>query len=300
MPSTMTRTGSLATTAGERVLDSDQPTLPAAAVVRTADVAEVVDVAAVADAALSTPANAAAGARAGNPVPEPDVSAMFDEIAPIYDRLNTLMTLGADARWRRAAVDAAGLSSGSSVIDVACGTGKLAAALAERVGPFGRVLGVDLAPGMVVHGAQAFYDIVQLEFRIANALDLPISDGEFDAATIAFGLRNLADYESGFRELRRVVRPGGRVVCLELTTPRPRWWGRIFRFGFGRIAPLLGRIFKREAAYRYLPASLDGFPPPERLAATMRDAGLDHVTFRRMGLGTVALHMGIVPEPHSA
>jgi demethylmenaquinone methyltransferase/2-methoxy-6-polyprenyl-1,4-benzoquinol methylase len=235
--------------------------------------------------------------RTGNQVSERDVTAMFDEIAPVYDRLNSLMTLGADARWRRGAVEAAGLSSGAAVIDVACGTGKLAAALAEQVGPFGRVLAVDLSPGMIAHGVQSHYDLVQLEFRLGNALALPSGDGEFDAATIAFGLRNLADYSAGFRELRRVVKPGGRVVCLELTTPRPRWWGRLFRFTFGRVTPLLGRLFAREGAYRYLPASLEGFPEPEGLSSTMRDAGLEHVGYRRMGLGSVALHVGVVPKP---
>ena len=235
-------------------------------------------------------------ARLGNQVSEQDVTAMFDDIAPVYDRLNTLMTLGADARWRRRAVQATGLSSGAAVIDVACGTGKLAAALAEQVGPFGRVLAVDLSAGMIAHGAQANYDLVQLEFRLGNALALPAPDAEFDAATIAFGLRNLADYAAGFRELRRVVRPGGRIVCLELTTPRPRWWGRMFRFTFGHATPMLGRLFGREGAYRYLPASLEGFPEPDTLAATMREAGLEHVGYRRMGLGSVALHVGMVPK----
>ena len=280
MPSTMTRSVPLPVTGEDRPIHAAE-TPPVAAPSAGVEAQQ----ASVADAEV----------RSGNPVAEPDVSAMFDEIAPVYDRLNTIMTLGADAHWRAAAVDATAVSSGSSVIDVACGTGKLAAALAERVGPFGRVLGIDLAPSMIAHGAQAFYDIVQLEFRIGNALDLPVDDGEFDAATIAFGLRNLADYEAGFRELRRVVRPGGRVVCLELTTPRPRWWGRVFRIGFGRVAPLLGRAVKREAAYRYLPASLYGFPEPDGLVGTMRAAGLEQVAFRRMGLGTVALHTGIVP-----
>jgi demethylmenaquinone methyltransferase / 2-methoxy-6-polyprenyl-1,4-benzoquinol methylase len=234
--------------------------------------------------------------RAGNQVPEQDVTAMFDDIAPVYDRLNTLMTLGADARWRRQAVEATGLVSGAAVIDVACGTGKLAAALAERVGPFGRVLAIDLSPGMIAHGAQTNFDLVQLEFRIGNALALPAEDGEFDAATIAFGLRNLADYAAGFRELQRVVKDGGRIVCLELTTPRPRWWGRTFRFTFSHLAPLLGRLFARETAYRYLPASLEGFPEPERLAATMREVGIEHVAYRRMGLGSVAIHVGVVSK----
>jgi demethylmenaquinone methyltransferase / 2-methoxy-6-polyprenyl-1,4-benzoquinol methylase len=234
--------------------------------------------------------------RRGNPVPESSVTAMFDEIAPDYDKLNTLMTFGFDARWRRAAVDAAQVRSGGSAIDVASGTGKLALELAERIGPFGRVLAVDLSPGMIRRASVAFRDVVQLEFRVGNALALPAGDGEFDAATIGFGLRNLADYEAGFRELRRVVRPGGRVVCLELTTPRPRWWGRVFRASFHRLAPIAGRLLGHSGPYRYLPASLDGFPNPEQLAATMRSAGLVDVTYRRLGLGSVALHTGVVPE----
>jgi demethylmenaquinone methyltransferase/2-methoxy-6-polyprenyl-1,4-benzoquinol methylase len=200
-------------------------------------------------------------------VPEATVAAMFDEIAPVYDRVNTLMTFGADGRWRHVAVDAARLAPGGSVIDVACGTGKLAAELADRVGPFGRVLAVDLSPAMIARASTTYRDLVQLEFKLGNALRLPAADGEFDAATIAFGLRNLAAFEAGFRELRRVVRPGGIVVCLELTRP---------------------------SAYRYLPASLEGFPDAEELATTMRAAGLGQVAYRRLGLGAVALHTGVV------
>lgn len=222
--------------------------------------------------------------------------AMFDEIAPVYDRLNTLMTFGMDDRWRRAAVQAAGLADGGSVIDVASGTGKLAAALAEKVGPFGRVVAVDLSPAMVALGSAQFRDVVQLEFRVANALDLPVEESAFDAATIAFGLRNLADFEAAFRELRRVVRPGGRVVCLELTWPRPRWWARVFHASFRHGVPIAGRVFGHTSAYRYLPASLEGFPEADRLAALMRSAGLVDVRFRRLGLGSVALHTGTVPE----
>jgi len=242
------------------------------------------------------PATPSGGSRSGNPVPEASVAAMFDGIAPVYDRLNTLMTFGRDGRWRRRAVEAAGLEPGDSVLDAACGTGKLAAELADRVGPFGRVLAVDLSPGMVARGVESFADLVQLEFRVGNALALPAGNGEFDAATIGFGMRNLADFEAGFRELRRVVRPGGRVVCLELTTPRPAWWGRLFLGTFRRVAPLAGRILGRAAAYRYLPASLDGFPDAEHLSATMRAAGLTDIRVRRMGLRSVALHTGTVPR----
>jgi len=245
--------------------------------------------------AVQGDAAAPGSARTGNTVPSPAVTTMFDEIAPVYDRVNTLLTFGADGRWRRAAVRAAELGPGDAAIDVACGTGKLAAELAERVGPFGRVLGIDLSEPMIARGSEAFRDLVQLEFRCANALALPVADGQYDAATIAFGLRNLTDFEAGFRELRRVVRPGGRVVCLELTTPRPRWWGRAFLALFGRVAPLAGSLAGRAAAYRYLRSSLDGFPDPDSLSRTMQNAGLVDVSVRRLGLGSIALHVGVVP-----
>ena len=242
------------------------------------------------------PADGVSTSRSGNPVPEADVAAMFDDIAPVYDRMNTLMTLGFDGRWRRAALTATHLSSGDAVIDVACGTGKLAGALAERVGPFGRVLAVDLAPGMIAEARQQNPDLVQLEFTVGDALALPASDGAFDAATIAFGLRNLPNFEAAFRELARVVRPGGWVVCLELSVPRPRIWGRIYHSAFRRSAPLLGSLFGRREAYRYLPQSLEGFPNPDELVRTMIRAGLVEVSYRQLGLGAVALHRGRVPR----
>ena len=221
---------------------------------------------------------------------------MFDTIAPVYDRMNTLMTLGLVGRWRRAAVAATAVAPGDAVVDVACGTGKLAAALAERVGPFGRVLAIDLAPAMIGEASARHRDLVQLEFRVGDALALPVEDASFDAATIAFGLRNLADFEAGFRELARVVGPGGRVVCLELSLPRPRLWGRIYHGIFRRSAPLLGSLFGRRDAYRYLPTSLQGFPDPDELVRTMLRAGLTDVSYRRLALGAVALHRGRVPD----
>jgi demethylmenaquinone methyltransferase/2-methoxy-6-polyprenyl-1,4-benzoquinol methylase len=237
-----------------------------------------------------------ASSRTGNSVPGPAVAALFDEIAPVYDRMNSLMTLGRDAGWRRAAVAASAIGPADSVIDVACGTGKLAEALAERVGPFGRVLAIDFAPGMIAQARARHRDLVQLEFAVGDALVLPAHDAMFDAATIAFGLRNLADFEAGFRELARVVRPGGRVVCLELSVPRPRAWGRFYHGVFRRSAPLFGSLFGRGAAYRYLPSSLDGFPDPDELVRAMLEAGLTDVSYRRLALGAVALHQGRVPS----
>jgi len=139
-------------------------------------------------------------------------------------------------------------------------------------------------------------DLVQLEFTVADALALPSSEAVFDAATIAFGLRNLPNFEAAFRELARVVRPGGWVVCLELSVPRPRIWGRIYHGAFRRSAPLLGSLFGRREAYSYLPRSLEGFPNPDELVRTMIRAGLVEVSYRRLALGAVALHRGRVPR----
>jgi len=227
-------------------------------------------------------------------VPEADVAAMFDDIAPVYDRLNTLMTAGGDGRWRRAAVASTDLRPGDAAIDVACGTGKLTRALAERVGPSGRVVGVDLAPAMIDAAVSATTDLVQVEYVVANALALPFADRSFDAATIAFGLRNLADFEAGYRELARVVRPGGRVVCLELSVPRQKAWATAYLATFRRLAPLAAAAFGHGPTYRYLPTSLEGFPDADELARTMTRAGLRRVGYRRLGLGAVALHVGVV------
>jgi demethylmenaquinone methyltransferase / 2-methoxy-6-polyprenyl-1,4-benzoquinol methylase len=233
-------------------------------------------------------------ARSGNTVPEARVTGMFDAIAPVYDRVNTLMTAGLDGRWRRAAVKAARLSRGGRALDVACGTGKLTAALSRAVGSEGSVVGVDLSPVMLVEARWAFGDLPGVEFVLGNALALPVDDGTFDAATIAFGLRNLASFEDGFREMARAVRSGGQVVCLELSVPRYRFLGRFYAGVFRISAPTVGAIFRRRKAYSYLPNSLQDFPAAEEIAATMERAGLRDVRFKRLAFGAVALHVGTV------
>ena len=236
-------------------------------------------------------------ARAGNSVPEDRVTGMFDSIAPVYDRINTLMTGGLDERWRRAAVKAARLARGGRALDVACGTGKLTAALRRAVGPDGSVVGVDLSPLMLSEARRAIGDLAGVEFVLGNALALPVEDGSFDAATIAFGLRNLASFEDGFREMARAVRSGGRVVCLELSVPPSRLMGRFYEGAFRVTAPTMGAIFRRRAEYSYLPHSLDDFPTADEIVATMRRAGLRDVSFKRLAFGAVALHVGIVAGP---
>jgi demethylmenaquinone methyltransferase/2-methoxy-6-polyprenyl-1,4-benzoquinol methylase len=227
-------------------------------------------------------------------LPAVEVQAMFDRIAPRYDRLNRAMTLGLDGRWRRAAAAAADLAAGDRALDCCTGTGDLALALAERVTPSGAVVGVDFAEEMLVRArAKAGARGATVDFRQADALDLPFPDDAFDAATVAFGIRNVSDLDRGIAEMTRVVRPGGRVVILEITTPaRLR---RFYELWFDRAVPQLGRLLGRDgAAYSYLPASVRRFPEPPALAAHMAAAGLADVRWRRLAGGIIALHHGRV------
>jgi demethylmenaquinone methyltransferase/2-methoxy-6-polyprenyl-1,4-benzoquinol methylase len=216
---------------------------------------------------------------------------MFDRISPAYDVMNRVMSLGLDGRWRRFAAGTAGLRPGDAALDVCCGTGDLAAELRRRVGPSGRVVGVDFAGEML---ARALHRHEGVEWVQGDALALPFGDGEFDAAAVAFGVRNLADHRRGFAEMARVVRPGGRVVCLELTRP-PAALAPFARLWTDRLVPLVGRLADRGGAYTYLPASVRRFPPPEELAGTMRAAGLQRVQHVRLAPGVVAVHAGTVP-----
>jgi demethylmenaquinone methyltransferase/2-methoxy-6-polyprenyl-1,4-benzoquinol methylase len=220
------------------------------------------------------------------------VREMFDRISPRYDVMNRIMSFGLDGHWRAVAVRRARLAAGDQALDVCCGTGDLALALRRRVGPAGRVVGADFAEEML---AVARRKSGAVEWVAADALALPFADGAFAAATVAFGVRNLADHRAGFAELRRVVRPGGRVVCLELTDP-PAPIAPFARLWSDRMVPLLGRLVAGDAeAYRYLPASIHRFPRPAELAAVIRAAGLVDVGYQRLFPGVVALHVGTVP-----
>lgn len=227
-------------------------------------------------------------------MPAHDVREMFDRIAPRYDLLNRVMTAGIDRRWRRAAAEAADLSAGGRALDVCTGTGDLALLLADRVTFLGEVVGVDFAPAMLDRARlKAAASGSPCRFEVADALDLPYPDDHFDGATVAFGVRNLDDLGRGIREMARVVRPGGRVVILEITTP-PRLKA-FYGVWFDRIVPALGRIIGGDsAAYSYLPASVRRFPPAPELAALMHASGLDDVRWRPFAAGIVCLHHGRV------
>jgi demethylmenaquinone methyltransferase/2-methoxy-6-polyprenyl-1,4-benzoquinol methylase len=231
----------------------------------------------------------------GNAAPTTEVRAMFDRIARVYDPMNLVISAFQEPRWRRRAVDLTGARPGDRLLDVATGTGKVAADLHRRAQPGGSVLGVDISPGMIGVATRRFAEVPGLEFVVGDALALPTEDGSFDAATIAFGMRNLPDYRAGFAEMARSVRPGGRVVCLEITRPRSRI-ARLLQFWFDRIVPVIGRVAGQGAAYGYLVRSVKDYPGPDRIAAIMRDVGLQDVTWKGMSGGIVTVHVGTVPE----
>jgi demethylmenaquinone methyltransferase / 2-methoxy-6-polyprenyl-1,4-benzoquinol methylase len=210
---------------------------------------------------------------------------MFDRIARVYDRMNSVMTAGMHHRWRRRAVDLARVGPGSRALDVATGTGDLAIELSRRGAS---VTGLDFAPAMLEVARGKAPDIA---FKRGDALALPHRDGEFDAVTVGFGARNFSDLDRGLREMARVTKPGGRVVVLEITTPQrpPLSW--FFRLWFDRAVPALGRLADRDA-YTYLPSSVRRFPGPEELAGRMRAAGLDDVRWIITAGGIIALHAG--------
>ena len=212
------------------------------------------------------------------------VRSMFDRIAPVYDAMNRVMTAGLDRRWRRLAA-AAVVRPDDRVLDACCGTGDLAVA-AERAG--GRVTGLDFSPRML---ERARRKSAAIEWVEGDLLALPFPDGSFEAATVGFGVRNVADLEHALVELRRVLVPGGRLGILEITMPRGPL-APFYRLWFDRVVPMVGKALKGGSAYTYLPASVRRFPGPDDLARLLREAGFGDVSYRLLAGGIVALHIG--------
>jgi demethylmenaquinone methyltransferase / 2-methoxy-6-polyprenyl-1,4-benzoquinol methylase len=222
---------------------------------------------------------------------EGQVEAMFDRIAGFYDRMNSVMTAGLHHRWRERAADLAALSRGDRALDVATGTGDLAIELARRVGPDGEVVGSDFSAGML-ELARRKDDRVRWE--LANAMALPYQDDAFSAATVGFGARNFSDLGRGLAEMTRVVRPGGGVVVLEITTPTRPPLSSFFSVWFDRVVPAIGRIAGDPDAYAYLPSSVKRFPGPQALGAAMERAGLTDIRWVLTAGGIIAVHSGTV------
>jgi demethylmenaquinone methyltransferase/2-methoxy-6-polyprenyl-1,4-benzoquinol methylase len=244
----------------------------------------------------------AAGARLTGRARAEYVREMFGRIVPRYDLFNTVSTFGQDRRWRRLAVRQAALPAGGAALDVGTGTGEIAFAL-EQAAPRVTVTGIDFCAPMIEAARQKAEERGgnQPTFVVGDALNLPYPDASFDAVTSAFTMRNVADIARAFAEMYRVLKPGGRVVCLELSHAHsaPITFG--FNLYFYRVAPLLGAALSGDRdAYTYLPHSLERFPDAPRLAGIMRETGFGNVRYRRLNLGTVACHVGVKPAPSAA
>ncbi|MDX6674447.1 MAG: demethylmenaquinone methyltransferase / 2-methoxy-6-polyprenyl,4-benzoquinol methylase, partial [Solirubrobacteraceae bacterium] len=213
-------------------------------------------------------------------------------IAGVYDRMNAVMTAGLDRRWRSRAADLAAVGPGDRVLDVATGTGDLALELARRVAPGGEVVGSDFAEAMLERAREKATGRPDVRFEWGDALALDHPDDAFDAATVAFGARNFADLHRGLAQMTRVVRPGGRVVVLEITTPRTPPLSWFYGLWFDRVVPGLGRLAGDEDAYSYLPNSVKRFPAPEGLAAAMAETGLGDIRWLLTAGGIIAIHHG--------
>jgi demethylmenaquinone methyltransferase / 2-methoxy-6-polyprenyl-1,4-benzoquinol methylase len=220
---------------------------------------------------------------------------MFDRIAGRYDALNSLMTAGLHHRWRERAAERAELGAGDSALDVCCGTGDLALALAGRVSPGGSVVGCDFSEPMLdlAREKAARRGGANVRFEWADALRLPYDAGRFDAVTVGFGARNLADLDRGLREMSRVLREGGRLVILEITRPARAPLSTFYSLWFDRLVPLLGWLAADPEAYSYLPESVRAFPAPRRLAERMEAAGLEGIRWTVLAGGIIAIHSGI-------
>jgi demethylmenaquinone methyltransferase/2-methoxy-6-polyprenyl-1,4-benzoquinol methylase len=225
-------------------------------------------------------------------LPADGVRRMFDRIAPVYDAMNRVMTAGLDRRWRRITLDET-VRADDRVLDVCCGTGDLAIG-ARRRGA--HATGLDFSEQMLVRARRKDPHVAWVQ---GDALALPFDDDGFDAATVGFGIRNVADLEAGLRELRRVLRPGGRLGILEITTPRGPL-APFYRLWFDRVVPLLGKALPGGDAYTYLPASVRRFPEPDALARLLEQSGFTAVRYRTFAGGIVALHTGLAAAPGEA
>jgi demethylmenaquinone methyltransferase / 2-methoxy-6-polyprenyl-1,4-benzoquinol methylase len=223
------------------------------------------------------------------------VNRMFDRVAGRYDALNSVMTAGLHHRWRERAAGQAGLQAGDSALDICCGTGDLALELARHVTPEGHVVGCDFSEPMLdlAREKAAERSVSGVRFEWADALELPYDGERFDAVTVGFGVRNLADLDRGLREMARVLKPGGRAVILEITQPTRPPLSLFYSLWFDRIVPLLGALSSDPEAYSYLPESVRSFPSPRGLAEKMDSAGFKGIRYTVLAGGIIAIHSGI-------
>jgi len=225
------------------------------------------------------------------------IRSMFATVSSRYDLLNHLLSLNRDKYWRRKAVEMSGPRKGDAVLDVCSGTADLAMAYSDGVGPEGLVVGTDFCPEMLLIGKQklgAERGGARIELMVADTLDLPFPDGVFDVVSVAFGIRNVSDYEAGIREMARVAKEGGRVVILEFSLPETGLFNKIYMTYFTRVLPIIGRAVSQSDidAYRYLPESVLEFPRGNKMCGVMERCGLIGVSAKGLTLGVVTLYIG--------
>ncbi len=236
--------------------------------------------------------------------PAAQIRTMFDRIAPRYDLANRVISMGVDTVWRRRAIRASGIADGQSALDVCCGTGDMTFALARRTSS--TVVGADFSPVMLEmadrrHGRKAAGSVDHVRFVEADAMQLPFDDDSFDVLTVSFGVRNVERIEQAFAEFQRVVRPGGRIVVMEFTRPRNRFFRGFYGVWFERIVPVIGGLVTGDReAYTYLPSSVRQFPEPGEIGSLLEGAGMESVRWRLMGGGIVALHTALAGSAHGA
>ena len=224
------------------------------------------------------------------------IQQMFDDIAPSYDQLNHLMSMGVDKIWRRKALKYIADGTQQKILDVACGTGDSTIAIAKAAAPGSRITGVDISTGMMEPlmrkaAHEGVHDRIKLQ--VADALDMPFPEASFDRVTCAFGVRNFEDKAKGLQEFKRVLKDGGKAVILELSVPEKRFPRAVYDLYFMHILPLIGGIISgNRTAYRYLPASVHAFPAPEAFCAMMEEAGFRNVTHKSLTFGLCRLYVG--------
>jgi demethylmenaquinone methyltransferase/2-methoxy-6-polyprenyl-1,4-benzoquinol methylase len=230
---------------------------------------------------------------------QPYVRKLFGRIARIYDPMNRLMSLGLDQRWRTFAARYLALGTGDLGLDLGAGTADLSIAVIRRSGPGTRMIGMDITPEMLDEGRRKLKHLGlqdQIELRVGDAEHIDLPDNSVDGCCSAFTVRNLSDIRQGFREMLRVVRPGCRVVCLEISHPPGKIFGSLFHLYFYKLAPLFGTILgKAFEEYNYLPHSLTTFPNASTLKTIMEETGWYDVRFYRLNGGIVAVHVGTKP-----
>lgn len=230
----------------------------------------------------------------------PYVQRLFGRIAPVYDLVNRLMSAGLDGRWRSFAAGKLALGAGEVGLDLGAGTADLSIAALRHAGSGARMIGLDITPEMLEIGRRKLARLGlqdRIELRVGDAEHIDLPDNSVDGCCSAFTVRNLTDIRQGFREMLRVVHPGGRVVCLEISHPPGRVFGALFHLYFYRLAPLFGMILgKAFEEYHYLPESLTTFPDATVLQAVMEESGWANVQFYRLARGMVAVHVGVKPK----